>query len=125
VNSLRCVSRMVILAVAAFAVSCTSWNHRAVSVEDVVRSREVPRIRIHARGEAVILQFPRILGDSLVGSTTTAKGMRVLDDRVTYSLAEIEAVEVEEFDGDRTASAVGSLLGAWLVVLLLAWGSTT
>ncbi|HET6639804.1 MAG TPA: hypothetical protein VFH82_13600 [Gemmatimonadota bacterium] len=51
--------------------------------------------------------------------------MRVLDDRVTYSLAEIEAVEVEEFDGDRTASAVGSLLGAWLVVLLLAWGSTT
>jgi hypothetical protein len=122
---MNCLGRLVIVIVAAFGVSCTSWNPRPVSVEDVVRSREVPRVRIHVRGEAVVLQFPRIHGDSLVGSTITAKGMRVLDDRATYSLDEIEAVEVEEFDWDRTVLAIGSLLGAWFAVLLLAWGSTT
>jgi len=124
-NRLRCVGRLVVLIVAPFGVSCTSWNSRPVAVAEVVRSREVPRVRIHVRGEAVVLQFPRIHGDSLFGSTTTAKGMRVLDDSVTYSLDEIEAVEVEEFDPDRTVLAIGSLLGAWFGVLLLAWGSTT
>ena len=80
-------------------------------------------MRILARGETVVLQFPRILGDSLAGSTTTPRGMRVIDERVMYGLDEIIVVEVEEFDWDRTALAVGGMLGAWVLALAWAWNN--
>ncbi|MGH7566718.1 MAG: hypothetical protein ACREK2_07805 [Gemmatimonadota bacterium] len=121
----RSVHRMAIPLLAALAVACTNWVPRPASVEDVVRSREIPRVRIQARGETVVLQFPRILGDSLVGSTTTPKGMRILDERVTYSLDEVVVIEVEVFDWERTTLAIGALLGAWFCLILLAAGSTT
>ena len=88
-----------------------------------MRTREVSRVRILARGETVVLQFPRILGDSLAGSTTTPRGMRVIDERVMYGLDEIIVVEVEEFDWDRTALAVGGMLGAWFLALAWAWNN--
>lgn len=115
------VNWLAIPLLAAISVSCTSWVARPASVEDVVRSREVPRVRIQGRGETIVLHFPRILGDSLVGSTTTPSGMRILDERVTYALDEVEEVEIEEFDWNRTSLAIG----AWLNLLLLAAGSTT
>jgi hypothetical protein len=102
----------------ALAVACTNWVTPPGSVEDVVESREVPRVRIEADGDAVVLQFPRIVGDSLAGSTTTPKGMRILDERVTYPLSEIEVVEIEEFDWVRTTLALGAFLGAWFALLL-------
>lgn len=109
---------------ALLPLSCTSWVVPPASVEDVIRSREVPRVRIHARGDAVVLHFPRILGDSLVGSTTTPSGRHVLEERVAYGLDEIEEVEVEMFETERTTLAIGTMLGAWLTILLLA-GSTS
>jgi hypothetical protein len=72
----------------------------------------------------VVLQFPRVLGDSLAGSTTTPKGRRILDERVSYGLDEIEGFEVEEFDWGRTTLAIGAFLGAWFGLLLLAVNSS-
>jgi hypothetical protein len=107
------------------AISCTTWVAPLASVEDVVRSRELPRVRIRARGEAIVLHFPRILGDSLVGSTTTPTGRHVLEERVAYGLDEVEDVEVETFETERTTLAIGTMLGAWLTILLLAVESKT
>ena len=103
--------------------ACASWVQRPGSAMEVVRTSEAPRVRIQARGETVVLQFPRILGDSLAGSTTTPGGMRVIDERVMYGLDEIVVLEVEEFDWDRTALAVGGTLGAWFLALAWAWNN--
>jgi hypothetical protein len=110
--------------IGALAIACTNWVTPPGSVEDVVQSREVPRVRIQAAGETVVLQFPRIVGDSLAGSTTTPKGMRILDARVTYSLDEIERAEIEEFDWAQTTLAIGTFLGAWFSLMLLAGKSS-
>lgn len=114
----RC--RLATPVIGALAIGCTTWVTPHGTVEDVIQSREVPRVRIQAAGETVVLQFPRIVGDSLAGSTTTPKGMRILDARVTYSLDEIEGVEIEKFDWAQTTLAIGTFLGAWFSVMLLA-----
>lgn len=108
----------------ALSFGCTSWVAPPGSIEHVVRSTEIPRIRIRTSQETTVLQFPRILGDSLAGSTTTAKGMRILDERVTYQINEIEEFEVEEFDWQRTTLAIGAFLGAWFSLLGLAANSS-
>jgi hypothetical protein len=108
------------LIIGALAIGCTNWVTPPGSVEDLVQSHEVPRVRIQTAGETVVLQFPRIVGDSLAGSTTTPKGMRILDARVTYSLDEIEEAEIEEFDWAQTTLAIGTFLGAWFSLMLLA-----
>ena len=40
--------------------------------------------------------------------------------RVTYSLDEIEGAEIEEFDWAQTTLAIGTFLGAWFSLMLLA-----
>lgn len=109
---------------AALSLACTSWVAPPGSIEDVVRSAEVPRIRIRTSQETIVLQFPRILGDSLAGSTTTPKGMRILDARVTYATDEIEEFEIEEFDWGWTTLAIGAFLGSWLTLMGLAANSS-
>ena len=112
--------RRTIPLLAALAVACTSWVIPPGSVQQVVQSRELPRVRIRASGETVVLQFPRVLGDSLAGSTTTPKGTRILDERVAYGLDEVEKFEVEEFAWGRTTLAIGAFLGGWFSLLLMA-----
>jgi hypothetical protein len=46
------------------------------------------------------------------------------EERVAYGLDEVEEVEVEMFETERTTLAIGTMLGAWLTILLLA-GSTS
>lgn len=121
---LRSSGRLTILILAALSFACTSWVVPPSSVEDIVYSAEVPRIRIRTSRETVVLQFPRILGDSLAGSTTTARGMRTLDERVTYGIDEIQEFEVEEFDWGRTTLAMGAFLGGWLSLILVAANSS-
>jgi hypothetical protein len=116
----RSSCRLATPIIGALAIGCTNWVTPPGSVEDVVQSREVPRVRIQAAGETVVLQFPRIVGDSLAGSTTTPKGMRILDTRVTYSLDEIEGAEIEEFDWAQTTLAIGTFISAWFSLMLLA-----
>ena len=121
---LQSSGRVAFPLLAALSFACTSWVAPPGSVEDVVRSIEVPRIRIRTSQETTVLQFPRILGDSLAGSTTTPKGIRILDGRVTYGIDEIEEFEVEEFDWERTTLAIGAFLGAWFSLISLAANSS-
>ncbi len=116
--------RLTIPLLAALAAACTSWVTPPGSVEELVRSGEVPRVRIQTPEETLVLQFPRILGDSLAGSTTTPKSMRILDERMTFGLDEIAEFEIEEFDWGRTTLAIGAFLGAWFSLLLLAANSS-
>ncbi len=116
----RARGRLGCAILSAIGLACTSWVMPPGPVQEVVESREVPRIRIRESGETVVLQFPRVLGDSLAGSTTTPKGMRILDERVVYGLDEIEEFEVEQFDWGRTTLAIGAFLGAWLGLMLVA-----
>lgn len=120
----RSKGRLAVPILCALSIACTSWVAPPGSVEDVVRSAEVPRIRVRTSQETVVLQFPRILGDSLAGSTTTPTGMRILDERVTYGIDEIEKYEVEEFDWGRTTLAIGAFLGGWLSLIRVAANSS-
>jgi len=78
-------------------------------------------VRVVVGDQATTVHFPRILGDSLVGSRVEGTSTRKTADRVAFSLEEIESIEIEAFDGSRTALALAGGIGFWwaLVFALL------
>jgi len=81
-------------------------------------------VRVVVDERATTVHFPRILGDSLVGSRVEGTSTRRTTARIAFSLQEIDSIETEVFDGSKTALALAGGIGFWWVLVFALFPET-
>ena len=81
------------------AAACTSWSTQSVSPREYLSGQAPPEVRITcADSSRVVVQSPRLEGDSLVGESTDSAKAR----RHAVPLSEIQSLEVRRKDPTKT-----------------------
>ena len=109
----------VLSAAAYLAAACTSWQPAPTSPRPFIEETHPDRVRVTQRdGEQLILQSPRISGDSIVG---TADGIT----SAGVGLAEVQELAVRQRDWQQTAllTVVGGALVAAAVFACFGFAS--
>lgn len=106
------------LALLVAASGCSTWTPSHEPVSEIVPSRELTRVQVRVDGRERTLLFPRIVGDSLVGSWRPPGQPDA--ERVAFHLDDVDVVRTESFDRGRTATAMILGLGSWFAFLV--WG---
>lgn len=109
------IRRALALALLVAVPACSTWTPSVAPVSEIVPTRELPRIQVVIDGRERSLDFPRIVGDSLVGNWRRPGQPDV--ERVAFGLDEVDAVRIDCFDRGRTATAMILGLGAWFALV--------
>ena len=127
----------IALAVAAVAVAllsgCTSWHQAGPSAEDALRRKDESRLRIQMEGseKKIVVQLPRIQGDSLHGVLRTQPktpadppNYQVESRAISLPTRAIRGVEVERFNAPKTAGIILLVAGVAALALAASYSGT-
>ncbi len=99
---------IALILMATYVSSCARWEIQRLTPEATVQSKNPKQLRLTLRnGFRVMVHNPRIVGDSLFGTTEENSPRRL----VALALDEIGLVEVSRFDPVRTFALVAAGIG--------------
>ena len=111
---MRAVARALPTAALAVLAGCYSWGPPRDATGATLRTSLPPELRVVVAGwpAPVVLQTPRVVGDSLVGVHNSGTGRT----RVAVPLASVTSVQTDRFSPGRT---FGLTLGMFVVLVPL------
>jgi len=108
-----------LLLLAAYLPACTSYQATTQPVAELTAAPNAPsHLRVTtSNGATVEVDEPRVVNDTLYGSTwTTGAGGKQSAGVMTIPLADIRTVEVKKGDATKTLLLVGGIVGGILII---------
>ena len=102
-----------------YLAGCSSWYVQEVSPQQLIAEEQPGKIRVtRTDGSQVVLEQPRVSGDTLMGCQIIEVQGQQRCPRVSIPLSDVTDVAIPKTDAGKTA---GRIVGTWLVVSTVAF----